>query len=478
MRMQPPPSSDEELALKQHVTAALASQGVLGKIKAQLRAAVFHVMHEHEPDEELAGAAHRLRGFGRDGVLALELVLDFFALLELEHSLAVLTAEAGVDARDTRSRSDARDRLEKLGLRAKGELPLLIQLVQQPRGLLERTDRSEAADAHAQQGSNGFGLRDDDRARSARQEESWIREQPQAAKISADRAPGVSTRHSDLADDARDASRLELNDKKSGGPVDRVESDGDANEIESVASASELDESIAEEQSASLNYSLSASRDDASHDGSDGSARDDDAEELVTRQKGAAASPFLTPPPVPIALSPLPLLTAPNAKATQHDDDEFDEEFEAARLSSLDAKLKAMEAEDETGTLQQLKATLQMELQQDDESLRSKSDGGAVVGGATDDEEPDGYGYGSDFEEEEVISDVSDDDEIESVAGLSENDASDSLSSLQPTGQRSKATDDEDEDEDAPPLAALRDKAVDDENALNSYDYIEDVERD
>lgn len=72
-------------------------------------------------------------------------------------------------------------------------------------------------------------------------------------------------------------------------------------------------------------------------------------------------------------------------------------------------------------------------------------------------------------------SEVSDDDEeIESVADLSENDGFGSLSTLQPTATADK-DEDEDKDEDLP---HLRDKAVNDENALNSYDYIEAVERD
>lgn len=60
-----------------------------------------------------------------------------------------------------------------------------------------------------------------------------------------------------------------------------------------------------------------------------------------------------------------------------------------------------MEAEDETGTLQQLKATLQMELQHDDDVKSRKSASSAVAASDKDDEEHDGYG--SDFEEEEVI---------------------------------------------------------------------------
>lgn len=45
--LQPAPTA-EELALKEQVTQVLTSQGVLAKLKAELRAAVFEVMHERE----------------------------------------------------------------------------------------------------------------------------------------------------------------------------------------------------------------------------------------------------------------------------------------------------------------------------------------------------------------------------------------------------------------------------------------------
>lgn len=164
-----------------------------------------------------------------------------------------------------------------------------------------------------------------------------------------------------------------------------------------------------------------------------------------------------------------------------------------------------MEAEDETGTLQQLKATLQMELQHDDDA-RSRTGGKLLATAAAsdkDDEEHDGYG--SDFEEEEVIryvalrrhcclpcsykscnlqhlpmscplffnsSEVSD-DEVGSVSDLlSDNDESQVFSTLkQPPAVTATEASGE-------AHALHEDKAVADENALNSYDYIEEVERD
>lgn len=317
--------------------------------QAQLRAAVFHVLHEHEPDEELTGAAHRLEGFGPDGQVALELVLDFLAVLQLEHSLAVLTAEASVDD-ERRSRLDANNWLEALGLRAKGGSPLLIQLLQ-----LKQQPRNQKADDEPYE-SDRFGSRDDRPWAVAQQEESRALEQLHVAKISTDRPSGISTSRVDVKDDI-EASRLERErgneseENMSGGPVVR-----DEEELESVASASELDESIAEEQSTSLSYSqeehVSTSRDDASARGArtasrssdetshgtlqphttairasfqDESDNDGDTDQLATRAKDAATSSFVTPPPVPTALPVGPTVIAANATNTQQDDDEFDE---------------------------------------------------------------------------------------------------------------------------------------------------------
>ncbi|OWZ24670.1 hypothetical protein PHMEG_000192 [Phytophthora megakarya] len=129
-----------------------------------------------------------------------------------------------------------------------------------------------------------------------------------------------------------------------------------------------------------------------------------------------------------------------------------------------------MEAEDDTGTLQQLKASLQMELQEQDSFVSSggfgkaeeESEAETSDAGKNEEEDEDGYGS-SDFEEEEVASEIS--EEMESMPELS---------------------DKEDESEDGvamsaanvePPHTLRNDTRVDSEDALNSYDYIEEVEK-
>lgn len=456
-------------------------------------------MHDHEPDEELAFSAKRLEAFKREGELALEIVQDFLAFFQLEHSLAVLRAEASVVAETDKRLADE---FEALGLQSQGKSPLVIQLLHQ-----QQQPKTTATSALAREGSM---LLDDRQARewlsssssshhSGREEAPSDKADERAfevaslEKLSSERlasATGssrfdIETHNTPqrLSEDRSTAASVATKRGESDNDIKKKllekDEDGDDEEEEakdeSIASASELDESIAEEQSASLTYSQdyeSASRDDTSDvddrrhssapsgaaaerssaaptiqlDKRDDSDRDDkqehpDDDDGSDKEEDSEPA-VLAPPPVPTLLSPLPSLNAPRSRAidAQHDDDDFDEvchgvigikqstclpvvlvclgashvvcllqEREAARLSSLDAKLKAMEAEDETGTLQQLKASLQMELQHDDESVAAKRDAGAVEAAATvaatasRDHDDDHDGYGSDFEEEEVI---------------------------------------------------------------------------
>eukprot|EP00644_Phytophthora_capsici_P002211 jgi/Phyca11/8310/fgenesh1_pm.PHYCAscaffold_27_\ len=134
-------------------------------------------------------------------------------------------------------------------------------------------------------------------------------------------------------------------------------------------------------------------------------------------------------------------------------------------MRKLDAALQAMEAEDDTGTLQQLKASLQMELREQDSFVSS---GG--IDKAEDDEEAeaskaddDGYGSSDFEEEEEIASEIS--EEMESMPDLSdkEDESEDGATESAAEAER--------------PRVLQNDTRVDSEDALNSYDYIENVEK-
>ncbi|KAF0772979.1 hypothetical protein AaE_002226 [Aphanomyces astaci] len=152
----------------------------------------------------------------------------------------------------------------------------------------------------------------------------------------------------------------------------------------------------------------------------------------------------------------IPTLANDDVAPTAHDGDDDDEDDDvreyAERLRALDASLKAMEAEDDTGTLSKLKASLQHELE-------SKSD-------------DDGH-YGSDFEEDfeedAIASDVEEDDET--TAHESDNDAPvrDEFFSL--------AVDTRANHMNGAFKPSGTDKLVASRAALDAYDYVEDVVR-
>jgi hypothetical protein len=127
--LQPPPTA-EELALKEQVTQVLSSQGVLAKLKAELRAAVFEVMHEREGFVKTSNSmAPKLSDFPVETrTTALWLIVECLQFFHWDHSLRVLRAEA--NAQD--EKHDTALLAKKLGLRnySSSSLPALFQLIE------------------------------------------------------------------------------------------------------------------------------------------------------------------------------------------------------------------------------------------------------------------------------------------------------------------------------------------------------------
>ncbi|KAF1335611.1 Fgfr1 oncogene, partial [Globisporangium splendens] len=472
--MQPTP---EELELKEHVTKTLTTQGVLGKIKAQLRAAVFHVVQEYEPDAELVSTSRKLQAFGKEGEVALDVIVDFLEFFQLDHSLVVLKAEANVETTTTqRGLTLQKELKEVIGETEDASSPLLIQMLLHARSLNDSAKPKSSTESRWRQDEEDVPYRRSGLSlpSNMKAEETILRKEFEddalLENVATERRQPTATTL-EFANHKEDYSKSKANEEDEG---DKSEDEMDASVV------SELSESIAEEeqQSASMTYSQdygNVSKDEQSFGAIDEKKKagqtggvaysstttvireeDEEGEHMEAARARTAKEDnddAFSPPPAPMSIS-----TTSTAKETE--EDEFDEELEVARLSSLDAKLKAMEAEDETGTLQQLKATL---LQGDDDALKKPKSTG--TGGGNEDHDA----YGSDFEEEEVVSEVSD-DEIGSVSDLpseQEESVSSSAYSNAPTPVSR-----------APPTSKLDDeKAVDDENALNSYDYIEEVER-
>ncbi|KAG6609777.1 FGFR1 oncogene [Phytophthora cinnamomi] len=566
-----PTPTAEELALKEQVTQVLTSQGVLAKLKAELRAAVFEVMHEREGFAKTNDpTVPKLSDFPIETrTMALALIAECLQFFHWEHALRVLLAETNAEDEQYNT---ARI-VDKLGLTSSNSSvkPALFQLIESrvlgseqsavsvasvttlKRGKYddegESGEETTVADVAApavqpyKRDANLPPAKESDRIEaeteevdkdegkeeeaesSAEIEESMAEEVPSGSELeesnftnyedeeSQDYCPQVIEQPTDLysereqgkfpGDDGQDEGQNRDTIEYAVLKLERIEAetkevDKDEGKEEEAESSAEIEESMAEEvpsgseleESNFTNYEneesqdyrpqaiaqptdLYSERQQGKFPGDDGQ---DEGQNRDDESNDEDSVSLAAPPPAPAKLPSLPPLVGTSHGTNAGDtEDDFDAEEEAERLRKLDAALQAMEAEDDTGTLQQLKKSLQMELQEQDSLVSSGGIGKAEedndaeseppANKSQDDQEGDDDGYGSsDFEEEdEIASEIS--EEMESMPELS---------------------DKEDESEDGaatsaaeigPPSTLRNDTRVDSEDALNSYDYIEEVEK-
>lgn len=122
-------AEEEEQRLQAAVEESLESRGVLGSIRAQLRAAVLDAMLDVDSKQQREETVRQRLRHVPHGDVALELVTDFLASCGLDKSLCVLVPEAGLDPGGV-DRSKLRG---KMGLGDESEeaaTPVLCQLLQ------------------------------------------------------------------------------------------------------------------------------------------------------------------------------------------------------------------------------------------------------------------------------------------------------------------------------------------------------------
>ncbi|XP_071137989.1 centrosomal protein 43-like isoform X1 [Mytilus edulis] len=125
-------SADEDTELRDLVAQTLETNGVLGKIRAQLRASVFLALEEQESSQNKTPFAnHDLRKFlgTKEGKAVAGLIKEFLEFFQLEYTLAVFEPEAGLNIPH-----ESRDTLAKeLNVSDTGQSagPLIAELVQQ-----------------------------------------------------------------------------------------------------------------------------------------------------------------------------------------------------------------------------------------------------------------------------------------------------------------------------------------------------------
>nr|CAB3245927.1 FGFR1 oncogene partner-like [Phallusia mammillata] len=124
--------NEEETELRDLLLQTLEKNGVLGKIKAELRAGVFLALESKDQSDNYShGANRKLTNFksqSATGPLYLELVQEFLTFFDLDYTNAVFTVEAGCS-----SNSDSRNQLLKnlnLPHEENSALPVLGQLIQ------------------------------------------------------------------------------------------------------------------------------------------------------------------------------------------------------------------------------------------------------------------------------------------------------------------------------------------------------------
>ncbi|XP_061195674.1 centrosomal protein 43-like isoform X1 [Saccostrea echinata] len=91
-------SADEDTELRDLVAQTLEANGVLGKIRAQLRASVFLALEEQEQNQDKPFANPALRQYlsTKEGQAVAGLVREFLDFFQLDYTLAVFEPEAGL----------------------------------------------------------------------------------------------------------------------------------------------------------------------------------------------------------------------------------------------------------------------------------------------------------------------------------------------------------------------------------------------
>lgn len=116
--------------LKNLVIQSLEGNGVLGQIRAQIRASVFKIVEMQETNTKKSGGFFWENPLcqtiydNKEGKVALEIINDFLEFFKMEYSLSVFTHEANL--KDAAKREELQG---KLGLKPDASKPVLFHLI-------------------------------------------------------------------------------------------------------------------------------------------------------------------------------------------------------------------------------------------------------------------------------------------------------------------------------------------------------------
>ncbi|XP_040205819.1 centrosomal protein 43 [Rana temporaria] len=156
-------AADEDTELRDLLINTLENNGVLNKIKAELRASVFMALEEQERAENKPALVNeRLRQFlnSREGRLVAGLVTDFLQHFHLDFTLAVLQPEANLPSTPNNRAEVAGE----LGLpEAEKGGPLLLELIRSFQGRQNGLPEQELPPGHLAEVQAKFELYDRDK---------------------------------------------------------------------------------------------------------------------------------------------------------------------------------------------------------------------------------------------------------------------------------------------------------------------------
>ncbi|KAK2185727.1 hypothetical protein NP493_225g02004 [Ridgeia piscesae] len=147
-------SADEDTELRDLVAQTLESNGVLGKIRAQLRASVFLALEEQDTIQSKTPLLNQqLNKFisTKEGQLATSLVREFLQFFNLEYSLSVFEPEVGI-GNEYKDRATLARELNVVEGDTSSSLPLLAEIMRRGGGeKLSRTPANSSEDLSIKQ---------------------------------------------------------------------------------------------------------------------------------------------------------------------------------------------------------------------------------------------------------------------------------------------------------------------------------------
>ncbi|KAJ3394618.1 FGFR1 oncoprotein partner [Lobulomyces angularis] len=138
--------SEQQKLLQDIVLNNLKESGVLGKLKAELRANVVNIINQKENNNTSNLKADKLFQ-STEGVMALALIKDFLNFFELSYTLSVLEPQIeGINLPDNNSVNNFLNFDKKEGSEHNANEPLLIKLLKRKSSLAAKYELSELND--------------------------------------------------------------------------------------------------------------------------------------------------------------------------------------------------------------------------------------------------------------------------------------------------------------------------------------------